>query len=235
MNQTARQARAMSRRVRPDRVLYIELTEFIMNTDPGVRQSERMDDMPNYASGDAKGAPLELIAASLRRERRRTGLSLTEVARRAGIAKSTLSQLESGAGNPSLETLWAICVALDAPFSRLLDPPRPQVLLIRADEGPTVSAAQANYQATLLAACPPGARRDVYRIDAEPGQARASEPHMPGVVEHVVIGAGRALVGVASEPTELGTGDYLRYPGDVPHVFEALEPRTQAVLVSEHS
>jgi transcriptional regulator with XRE-family HTH domain len=205
-----------------------------MNTDPGVRQNERMDDMPNYASGDAKGAPLELIAASLRRERRRTGLSLTEVARRAGIAKSTLSQLESGAGNPSLETLWAICVALDAPFSRLLDPPRPQVLLIRADEGPTVSAAHANYQATLLAACPPGARRDVYRIDAEPGQARASEPHMPGVVEHVVLSTGRALVGVAGEPVELGPGDYICYPGDVPHVFEATAPSTRAVLVSEH-
>jgi len=51
----------------------------------------------------------------------------------------------------------------------------------------------------------------------------------------VVIGAGRALVGTASEPAELGPGDYLRYPGDVPHVFEALEPRTQAVLVSEHT
>jgi transcriptional regulator with XRE-family HTH domain len=179
-------------------------------------------------------APLELIAASLRRERHRTGLSLTEVARRAGIAKSTLSQLESGTGNPSLETLWAICVALDAPFSRLLDPPRPRILLIRADEGPTVSAAQADYQATLLAGCPPGARRDVYRIEAEPGHARASEPHMPGVMEHVVISAGRALVGVTSEPTELGPGDYICYPGDVPHVFEALEPRTRAVLVSEH-
>jgi len=143
-------------------------------------------------AGQAK-APLELIAASLRRERHRSGLSLTEVARRAGIAKSTLSQLESGTGNPSLETLWAICVALDAPFSRLLDPPQPHILLIRADEGPTVSAAEADYQATLLAACPSGARRDVYRIQAEPGHARASEPHMPGVVEHVVIGAGRAL------------------------------------------
>jgi transcriptional regulator with XRE-family HTH domain len=185
-------------------------------------------------AGPAK-APLEVIAASLRRERHRAGLSLTEVARRAGIAKSTLSQLESGTGNPSLETLWAICVALDAPFSRLLDPPPPDVLLIRADEGPTVAAAEADYQATLLAACPPGARRDVYRIAAEPGQARASEPHMPGVVEHVVIGAGRALVGVAGEPAELGPGDYLRYPGDVPHVFEAMEPGTQAVLVSEHN
>jgi transcriptional regulator with XRE-family HTH domain len=180
-------------------------------------------------------APLEVIAASLRRERRRSGLSLTEVARRAGIAKSTLSQLESGTGNPSLETLWAICVALDAPFSRLLDPPRPHTQVIRADEGPTVAAAEADYQATLLAACPPGARRDVYRILAEPGHARASEPHMAGVVEHVVIAAGRALVGVASEPVELGPGDYIGYPGDVPHVFEALEPRTQAVLVSEHT
>ena len=181
------------------------------------------------------GAPLEVIAASLRRERHRAGLSLTEVARRAGVAKSTLSQLESGTGNPSLETLWAICVALDAPFSRLLDPPRPPIQVIRADEGPTVAAAEADYQATLLAACQPGARRDVYRIRAEPGHARASEPHMPGVVEHVVIGAGRALVGVAGEPVELSPGDYIRYPGDVPHVFEALEPGTQAVLVSEHT
>ena len=76
-------------------------------------------------NSQSEKAPLEVIAASLRRERRRTGLSLTEVARRAGIAKSTLSQLESGTGNPSLETLWAICVALDVPFSRLVDPPRP--------------------------------------------------------------------------------------------------------------
>src|SRR6266566_2043281 len=173
--------------------------------------------------GQAK-PPLEIIAASLRRERRR-----------AGLAKSTLSQLESGAGNPSLETLWAICVALDAPFSRLLDPPRPHIQVIRADEGPTVAAAEADYQATLLAACPPGARRDVYRIQAEPGHARASEPHMPGVVEHVVIGSGRALVGVAGEPAELRPGDYIRYPGDVPHVFEALEPGTRAVLLSEHT
>ncbi len=186
--------------------------------------------MPNDPSS---GAPLDLIAAALRRERRRSGLTLTEVARRAGIAKSTLSQLESGTGNPSLETLWAICVALDAPFSRLLDPPRPRIQVIRAGEGPTISAEHANYRATLLSAGPPGARRDIFRVDAEPGHARASEPHMPGVTEHVVLSAGRALVGVAGEPVELGPGDYVCYPGDLPHIFEALEPQTRAVLVSE--
>ena len=166
--------------------------------------------------------PLDVIAAALRRERNRTGLSLTEVARRAGIAKSTLSQLESGTGNPSLETLWAISVALDTPFSRLLDPPRPRVQVIRADEGPTVSAAEANYQATLLDSSQAGARFDVYRIRAEPGAARASDPHMPGIVERVVLGFGRALVGIADEPVELYPGDYICYPADVPHIFQAL-------------
>ena len=64
--------------------------------------------------------PITVIAQSLVRERTRAGLSLAEVARRAGIAKSTLSQLEAGNGNPSLETLWALCVALDIPFARLM-------------------------------------------------------------------------------------------------------------------
>src|SRR5260370_17805536 len=100
MNQTARQARAMSRRVPPDRVLYIELTEFIMNTDPGVRQSERMDDMPNRAAGDARGAPLQLIAASLRRERRRPRPPPTHVAPRAGVAQSPPAPLQTANPQP---------------------------------------------------------------------------------------------------------------------------------------
>jgi transcriptional regulator with XRE-family HTH domain len=180
-------------------------------------------------------APQEMIAAALRRERRRSGLSLTEVARRAGIAKSTLSQLESGTGNPSLETLWAICVALDAPFSRLLDPPRPPVTVIRAGEGPTVAAAQAGYQATLLAACPPAARRDIYRIETSPGPGRLSDPHMPGVVEHVVLSTGRALAGIADDPVELSPGDYISYPADIPHLFQALDGPAHAILISEHN
>lgn len=175
-----------------------------------------------------------MIAASLRRERLRAELSLTEVARRAGIAKSTLSQLESGSGNPSLETLWALCLALEVPFSRLLDPPRPQTRVIRAAEGPAVFSAEADYRATLLAVGPAGVRRDIYRIAAEPGPRRASQPHLPGTVEHVLLGAGRALVGTAGELVELTPGDYIAYPADVPHVFEALAPATVATLISEY-
>jgi transcriptional regulator with XRE-family HTH domain len=177
---------------------------------------------------------IALIAASIRRERDRAGMSLSELARRAGIAKSTLSQLESGTGNPSLETLWALGVALGVPFSRLVDPPRPGVRVIRAGEGPVTYSERASYAATLLASCPPGARRDIYRVQAQPGGPRMSEPHMPGTIEHVVLGTGRALAGPAGEPVELGPGDYVVYPGDVPHLFDGLDADTTAVFVLEH-
>lgn len=185
------------------------------------------------AVSEGARSPVAMIAAAIRRERDNAGLTLTELARQANLAKSTLSQLESGAGNPSVETLWALSVALDVPFSRLVDPPRAVVRVVRAGEGPVMYSEQADYSATLLASCPPNARRDIYLIQVSPGKPRASDPHNPGTVEHVVLSQGRALIGPRDEPIELGPGDYVSYPGDAPHIFEALEPNTMAVLVSE--
>src|SRR5580693_10383187 len=94
----------------------------------------------NVAETGSPGSPgtpsdiVALVSLSLRRERARTGLSLTELAKRAGVAKSTLSQLENGTGNPSLETLWAVGTALGIPLSRLIDPPRSDIQVIRAGE-----------------------------------------------------------------------------------------------------
>jgi transcriptional regulator with XRE-family HTH domain len=212
-----------------------------MNTTDIVRQIERIDfwseRMENGSPGEGDGSShdlIALIAASVRRERDRAGLSLTELAKRAGIAKSTLSQLESGAGNPSVETLWGLGAALGVPFSRLIDPPRPNVRVIRAGEGPVTYSERADYAATLLSSSPSNVRRDIYRVTVQPGEPRTSEPHMSGTTEHVVLSSGRALAGPVQEPVELGPGDYVAYPGDVPHTFEALEPGTTAVIVMEH-
>ena len=188
----------------------------------------------SQAEGAGPPALISLIAASIRRERDRAGLSLTELARRAGIAKSTLSQLESGVGNPSVETLWALGVALGVPFSRLVDQPRPTVRVIRSGEGPVTYSERANYAATRLASCPPYARRALYRRQVLPGEPRLSEPHNPGATEHVVLSTGRALVGPVGQPADLGPGDYISYPGDAPHIFKALEPDTAAVMIMEH-
>jgi transcriptional regulator with XRE-family HTH domain len=179
--------------------------------------------------------PIPLIARALRRERDRAGLSLTEMARRAGIAKSTLSQLESGNGNPSVETLWALAVALDVPFSRVVDPQPQPVRVIRAGAGPAIPSTEAPYSATVLSTCPPGARRDLHVIALEPGAARVAESHLPGTVEHLVITAGRVRCGPVDEQVELEVGDYACFAGDVPHSYLALAPASAAVLVMEYT
>ena len=179
--------------------------------------------------------PIPLIARALRRERERAGLTLTELAKQAGIAKSTLSQLESGNGNPSVETLWSLAVALGVPFSRVVDPqPQQQVRVIRAGAGPAIPSDRAPFTGTILSTCPPGARRDLHVITLEPGPPRLARPHIPGTVEHLIVTSGRVRCGPANEEVELEVGDYARFVGDVAHSYTALAPGSAGVLVMEY-
>ncbi|MFI1380560.1 helix-turn-helix domain-containing protein [Embleya sp. NPDC020886] len=180
-------------------------------------------------------SPVAAISAAVRSERQRRGLSLSELARLAGLSKATVSQLEAGTGNPGVETVWALSVALGVPFSRLVTPPRPAIRILRADEGSPTHAEESDYTATLLASCAPEAQCDIYRIRAEPGRARRSSPHLPGTIEHVVLTAGRAMAGPLDQAVELDVGDYVSYRGDIPHVFQALAPETSAVFVLEQN
>lgn len=175
----------------------------------------------------------ERIAQALKRERERAGIGVSELARRSGVSKATVSQLESGGGNPSVETLWAIATALEVPFSVFIEDRTLAPQLIRAAERPGIRAADAPYEALLLASGAPQARSDLYLLRAEPGEPRRSLPHPTGTTEHLVLISGAALAGPSDAPFELRPGDYLRYAGDAPHTFEALSPGTSAVLVSE--
>lgn len=175
----------------------------------------------------------ERLALALRREREGAGLSVSELARRAGVSKATVSQLEGGSGNPSVETLWAIGVALGVPFATLVDDRAPTARLIRLGDHAGVPSAASPYLATLLSAAAPGTRRDIYLIQAEPGEPKRSLPHHVGTTEHIVLISGEALVGPDEAPELLQPGDYLSYAGDAPHIFDARSPGTSAVLVSE--
>ena len=181
-----------------------------------------------------QGFPHAVIASALRRERDRAHLSLTELARRAGVAKSTLSQLESGTGNPSVETLWALAVALDVPFSQLVAPPPAPVQVVRAGERTRIPSDVADYTGTLLSAGSRHVRRDVYVVELGAGAVREARAHTHGSLEHVVVAAGRLRTGPAEELVELGAGDYAAFPGDVPHRYEALAAGTWFFLVMEH-
>ncbi len=197
--------------------------------------AERSSNGTEGRSGERSTAPIvAAVAASLRRLREERGLSIGELARRAGIAKSTVSQLEAGSANPSIETLWALALALDVPFGRLVDAGHAGVRVVRAGEAPAIEAEGADYRARILSSGARRAAHDISIVEAEPGPGREAPPHLPGTVEHLVVLAGRMRLGPVGREVEAGVGDYVAFGGDVPHRYEALAPGTVAVLVLEH-
>jgi transcriptional regulator with XRE-family HTH domain len=159
------------------------------------------------------------VGRRLRALRSERGLSLSELARRAGLGKGTLSELETGQRNPTLDTLFAVTSALRLPLSAALP----------AGAAAPPDATGAAVSAWLVEQLP-GA--DVYRRRVEPGRTQHSEPHAPGVREQVLVVSGRLRL--AGGDVELGEGELHAFAGDATYVWEALGGRVSAVLVMRY-
>ncbi|WP_344302821.1 XRE family transcriptional regulator [Nocardioides bigeumensis] len=66
---------------------------------------------------------LELVGPRLRKIREQRGVTLTDVADRTGISKSTLSRLENGQRRPSLELLLPLAQLYRVPLDDLVGAP----------------------------------------------------------------------------------------------------------------
>jgi len=174
------------------------------------------------------------VAENVKALRGAKGLSLSELATRAGLGKSTMSQLEAGKGNPSIETLLAVAAALQVPFGQLVEPVAPRVRVIRSGQGIHVDAESSAMHVELLTSSNRRGSFELYVLESEPGAAHAAAPHVQGAVEHLLILSGRMRVGPADGAVEVGPGDLATFAGDVDHRYETLEPGTRAVMLMEY-
>ena len=171
------------------------------------------------------------VATNIRRLRQEAELTLAELAAEAGLGRSTLAQLESGKGNPSVETLWAIAAALRVPFGRLVEEDAPALRVVRASEQPAVRSAETEQIGRLLSASHRRGTFELYVMDIG-GVARHADAHHAGVIEHLLVVEGALRAGPASGPVELQAGDLVTFPADVPHVYEGLPQAHYVLLMS---
>jgi transcriptional regulator with XRE-family HTH domain len=64
--------------------------------------------------------PTETIGQRLRARRAELGLTLAKVAEQSGLSLPYVSNLERGRGNPTLDALNALALALDVPLASLM-------------------------------------------------------------------------------------------------------------------
>jgi len=157
------------------------------------------------------------IGARLRTIRSVRRLTLREVAERAGISESFLSQVERGRANLSVASLQRISGALGVEVSDVFaydgaTAPR----LTRRDARPIVSFGRGARKA--LVTPKPFHALEVVVAEFEPGGSTGEEAYTHGDSEEVFfVVRGNVELQLGDDHFELGPGDSVRYRSSTPH------------------
>jgi transcriptional regulator with XRE-family HTH domain len=192
---------------------------FVNNDDMAIKS----DDLPSEN---------ELVARNVRRYRQERAMSLGELARRSGLSKQTLSKIEQGLGNPTVETLALLGAGLDVPARRLLTEWGTPVYVQRRDEGEWADLHDWSERILDETYGSGYVRTLMLRMQQAEVEPALIEPHPPGTLHHLYVISGKLRTGPVSEPVTLSAGDFVRFPGDTAHRHVCLSDRVVAHVVT---
>jgi XRE family transcriptional regulator, regulator of sulfur utilization len=153
--------------------------------------------------------------ASLRHAR---GMTQQALAKHAAVPRSTITNLESGQGNPSLAVLVKIAAAMGVPIDELLATPRAS---IRQWAGADIASRNRGHGVTTRALVPEPVPDELMELmDFAPGGGMGGTPHLPGTREYFTCLSGSVILFVAGQRNVLASGDVLAFPGNVPHSYQ---------------
>jgi transcriptional regulator with XRE-family HTH domain len=173
--------------------------------------------VPDNADAALQLAAEEIDVGERLREIRRTRrLTLLEVAEKAGVSESFLSQVERGRSNASIASLQRIAGALGYGIGDLFGSGsgRPQVL--RKADRPALGLGAIGTK--FLLTPPPFENVEIAVAELPPGASTGDEPYVHGESEElVVVISGQVVVQVDDVQHLLHPGDSIRYRSSVPH------------------
>ncbi|PRB68049.1 helix-turn-helix domain-containing protein [Arthrobacter sp. MYb213] len=161
----------------------------------------------------------EIIAINIRRFRRERGLSLGELAKRTGTSKQTLSRIEAGVGNPTIETLEAICLGLGTSVPAMLSDYGSNIRLQRAAEA-LVREHRVGFIRDLDRIYGTGfVETSIIRVSVQ--KETVFKAHARGTLHQTYVISGEVVINGEFDRVQLSAGDSFRFPGDITHGYRA--------------
>jgi transcriptional regulator with XRE-family HTH domain len=181
-------------------------------------------------SSPPTGAADLQLGPRIRTLRQARGFTLRELAERAGVTESFLSQVEREVTSPSIASVQRIARGLDLAIAELFVEEMPHSRVVRAADRRRIAysglRAVDEFLTTGL-----GGRLQVILSTIEPGGGTGDEPYTHESDEEVVIVlSGRLELWVANEHHVLEEGDAVTYSSRLPHRNLNPGPSTATVL-----
>jgi transcriptional regulator with XRE-family HTH domain len=168
-------------------------------------------------------ATLAALANELRRQRKKNGLSLDDLADASGVSRAMISKIERAQSSPSTSTLSKLANALDTSLSRLVgqEARRDDIVLTRHEQQMVWVDPETGFSRRVLSPILPGRGLDIVLAQLPPkSDSGALVAHTMPVEEYVYVLSGALIVTVGETRTALNASDALYYRADVPHRFE---------------
>lgn len=167
----------------------------------------------------------------------RRGMTLSGLARAADISKSTISELERGHGNPSLDTLWSLARTLNVPLGAFFvnNQSKSEADVRRLAEAPVIASDGEDYVAQIMAGWQSRGEVELVIVTLASGARRNSRGNAPGVVERALCVKGEVEVGtVGGRSAVLREGDIMTFAATPPHYYWAPNGPGRLVVVQQY-
>lgn len=203
----------------PKRMSNTETSTGAKRRKPSANSGSRKKHASNDQIGDVESDLGRSLGPVMRQARKRQQLTLQQVAERASLSVSYISQIERNLLTPSVGTLKRIAGALDIPTGQLIAPDsgaaRTMVAVLRKDHRKRVAFPQSSISYELLV---PDFRRraSVLWLIGKPGaQSGPAQTHEGEDI--VIVLQGQLSVDVAGTWHELKAGDSIYFNSELPH------------------
>jgi transcriptional regulator with XRE-family HTH domain len=164
----------------------------------------------------------EQLGTRVKELRRRRGLTLEELAERAGVSRAMISKVERGEKNPTLVVTAKVAEGLGVTLSELLRvEERREIVVVPREKRMVMRDSDTGFERQLLSPTFGGRGVEFVRNVVPHGSTSGEfPPHRRGVEEYVVVEKGRLRAAVGGEEHLLEEGDALYFEADVSHRFD---------------
>jgi transcriptional regulator with XRE-family HTH domain len=173
------------------------------------------------------------LAARIKKSRLNLGLTLEQLAEKAGLAKGMLSKIENFRVTPSLPTLAKLADALGIPISALFEGLNnsPAISVTRKGERIEVDRDRelSNIGYHSLAHHRPNRRMDPFEltVPAEGGRDKALAHQGE---EFLTVLGGQVVLEIGDDVISLETGDSVYFNAEIPHRLQNTNKKAAKVL-----
>ncbi|QSH41087.1 XRE family transcriptional regulator [Lentisphaerota bacterium ZTH] len=179
------------------------------------------------------------IGQNVKKQRLEQNMSLEKLARKSGVSKAMLSQIESEKVNPTIATMWKIAHALKSDFNLLLKGEGERVRKFHVNRHEDLTSLDTDCSGVHINVLSPISMAEdleLYTLTLQPGGKLDSSPHYRGTEEFLTVLTGSVKVTAGDKSTILNEGDLINFDCDVEHSIEnAAEEVSMAYLVVRFS